>query len=278
MIPRLLALLLLALPLAAIEPDSAGYERILIPVLAPDARPGAFNSMWRTELSVRNESDLPAQVFQAECSFFCTCVWITCGTHEVAPRSPVIGLPDRYPTPAENVGAFIYVNRARADELAIQLRLRDVSRPDQSWGTEIPVVRDRDMRLGPTYLLDVPLNDGFRQHLRVYGASSPSGTGVVRVRIFPENGNTLLAERVLTLLQGRIEVAPNARRPPIPSDDEFPQVPANAELASLRDVVPAGTTGPVRLEITSLTPGLKYWAMISVTNNTTQQVTLITPQ
>jgi hypothetical protein len=34
----------------------------------------------------------------------------------------------------------------------------------------------------------------------------------------------------------------------------------------------------VRVEVTPLTAGSRYWAFVSATNNTTNHVTLITPQ
>jgi len=34
----------------------------------------------------------------------------------------------------------------------------------------------------------------------------------------------------------------------------------------------------VRVEVTPMTPGSRYWAFVSATNNTTNHVTLVTPQ
>lgn len=266
------ALVLIATAAAGLDRDPAGYERILVPVVS-QARPGAFGSRWRTELTVRNEADVPAHVFQQECSFFCSCsAMVLCTAGEIPPHHLAIGAiaPARNPS---NVGAFIYVNRRLADDLAIQLRVRDISRDAENWGTEIPVVRDRNMRRAVTRLLDVPLTAGFRQHLRVYGASSPSGEGDLVVRFYAKDGTDVLAERVVTLLPGTLDRQPDR----LPTDDQLPEVPAYAEITSLASIV--GTEiGVIRLEITPLTTGLKYWAMVSVTNNSTQQVTLITPQ
>lgn len=175
-----------------------------------------------------------------------------------------------------NVGAFIYVNRPRAHELAVQLRVRDLSRQAESWGTEVPVVRDREMLTATAHLLDIPVRSDFRSHLRVYGASSPSGLGDVRVRFYANNDMTPLEERILTLVQAGIgtDLPPSS----LPADHERPAVLAYAELADLAKLLTPGFGDSFRLEITPLTPGLKYWAMVSVTNNVTQHVTLITPQ
>ena len=62
----------------AAEPSPAGYERVLLPVYAPTVRIGAYGSLWMTELFVRNDSSAPAQIFEFECAFFCTCVGTEC--------------------------------------------------------------------------------------------------------------------------------------------------------------------------------------------------------
>ena len=100
---------------------------------------------------------------------------LLCSTGEIRAHGIAIGSVVSA-SDIQNVGAFVYVNRPRAKDLAVQLRIRDISR-GHSWGTEVPIVRGRDMRLGRTHLMDVPVTAGFQQHLRIYGASSPSGAG-----------------------------------------------------------------------------------------------------
>ena len=53
--------------------------------------------------------------------------------------------------------------------------------------------------------------------------------------------------------------------------DEFD--PAYAQLAELPD-----TDNFTRIELVPLTPGVKFWAFLTMTNNTTQEITLVTPQ
>src|SRR5688500_10230727 len=65
-----LLLLIPTLALAA-DRDPAGYEQVLLPIIVD--RPGAHGSHWRSELEIRNAGDVPVQLFQAECVFFCDC-------------------------------------------------------------------------------------------------------------------------------------------------------------------------------------------------------------
>jgi hypothetical protein len=68
--------LLLTIPLRAAERDPSGYERVLLPVVSASPIIGINGSRWITELTIRNESDVPAHIFQDECAFFCECIVI----------------------------------------------------------------------------------------------------------------------------------------------------------------------------------------------------------
>lgn len=269
-----LSLLLLTSPATLhAQRDPAGYERYLLPVYLFPSNPsrGAFGSIWVTQFSARNESDLPVQFFQEECAAFCECgggtICVPSGT--TPPRTQILQALRR-DTPGFNPGVFVYAGRT--GNAVLQLRVRDISREQTSWGTELPVVREREFRDTPIYLLDIPVREGFRQHLRVYGATSPSGMADVRVRVYNGLSNSLLSEHALSL-------APAEGAPRLPPEGYRPALPAYAEISSLRDVV-ASISGvdTVRLEVAPLTIGLRFWAFVSVTNNDTQHVTLVTPQ
>jgi hypothetical protein len=168
--------------------------------------------------------------------------------------------------------------RRFASDVSLHVRLFDESRAGGSFGTEIPAVRDSEILSEAQWLPNVPLDASFRQHVRVYGVSSDTGTGEVLLRVFTDTGATPLAEQTLVLTPA----SPLARLPlneetPPDSILAFPRNPAYAEVASLRALV-SETHERVRLQLVPLTPGLRYWAFVSVTNNETQHVTLITPQ
>ena len=48
-----------------------------------------------------------------------------------------------------------------SDSLAFHLRVQDTSRQAETWGTEVPIVRERELRTGTFALTNVPLTDGF---------------------------------------------------------------------------------------------------------------------
>jgi len=271
-IVNVLALLAIALLAAAQE---GAYERILFPVYASASlpRPGAFGSQWVTEASVRNESSTAVDLFQVRCIYFCTCLGGTCAPGkplQPGMRTSSLAFNDDDP---RQPGIFVYVPRAAARGLSMNLRVRDLSRSAGSFGTEIPVVRDDDQLEGTSRLLDIPMDARFRQHLRIYGISSTTGASDVRVRVYDLDGISPLFEKT-------VHIVPPQRRALLqPVDDPDVAWPGYAEIGNLRDVLAAAAVPErVRIEIESLVPGLRYWAFVSVTNNDTQQITTVTPQ
>jgi len=221
------------------------FDRLLLPVFIPTTL-GAFDSQFISRFTVMNKSEQPLDVYGA--SFPC---FILCPASE----TPVATI--RAEEPISNIlqsgrpGTFLYVPKGRENDFTGTLRVQDLSRQAETWGTEIPIVRDRDFTDGTTNLLDVPLKEGFRETLRVYSTTQ----GLVRARVF-STGETpgLLADTIVPL------------RAPRDIHD-----PAYGELG----LYIAGDVG--RVEIEPLTPGLRYWAFVSVTNNATQHITTITP-
>jgi hypothetical protein len=255
-------------PLAAFERDPAGYERILLPVIFNIPIPGLHGSQWETALWVRNTSGFPAHVFQSECTFFCTCAMIECYPESNVSRP---GLTYRSSIASDfhrhNPGAFMYVNRTAAPDVAIQLRAREISRDPTWWGLEIPVVREHDWYTRTLHLLGIPTHERFRQILRVYG--DRAGSALVLVRIHPNSGDEVLFERVVELTKG-------GGFPELQPD--WPSYPLYGVVPYLSPLLPAPLPGTIRVTIEPLTPGLRFWAFVSITHNETQQVTTVTPQ
>ncbi|HEX8154419.1 MAG TPA: hypothetical protein VF698_14895, partial [Thermoanaerobaculia bacterium] len=210
--------------------------------------PGAYGSLWSTEIWYRAES--AAAVFPLAIA-------------DVMPQAKTtVPLPVFRVPPGRPPGQFIYVTRAAADGIRINLRIQDLSRQSQTWGTEIPVVREQEFFDGPITLIHVPTDSRFRQALRIYDAGG-EGSGRVMVRIFPSNGQELLGEEEL----------------PLPVDGLPIYSPGYAQIVSVADRFPAVVAASiVRIEITPLTASTRLWAFVSVTNNETQHVTTITAQ
>jgi hypothetical protein len=241
----ILAFLLAALPVTAqFGPE---FERILLPVAAVDT-PGAFGSLWRTEFWCRNDGDTPVAVVplaQSETSLL----------PHVDTQPPIFLASRGFPP-----GQFIYVRRIESAKLRFNLRIRDVSRAVETWGAEIPVVRDGEFFSGSLTLLNVPTGSRFRQTLRIYALSATPA--VVHMRVVPLRSTRPLGEE-------DIELAPG---------DSVGYVPAFRQI-SLTERFPQLASGqPVRIELQAAAPDLELWAFVTVTNNDTQEVTTVTPQ
>jgi hypothetical protein len=135
----------------------------------------------------------------------------------------------------------------------LESRLRDLSRSASSAGIELPLVREADFRADEVNLNAIPRDARFRLTLRVYGLDAG---GDVTIEQLDANGN-LLGTTVLTL-------AP-------PADPSLLSGYAQVALDTTPD------TTPIRLRIRPRTSNLRIWALASITNNVTSEVTLVQP-
>lgn len=243
--------------------DVNEWERIIVPVSIRNI-PGAYGSLWTTEFWVFNSGSSPVNATVNDFG----CAIATCN---YVPVPPGAKQEDTWIVNGRGggPGVMLYVEKAHASDLTFSMHLRDLSRQAQTFGTEIPIIRERDFLTNTTQLFPVPTDDRFRQTLRIYDADA-SGTSRVRVRIFRTGTPTdPLAETELTLVTpatGNMFYT------------NWPYRPGYAEILWLSDALPAVRSAEnVRIEIEPLTPGLRYWAFVSITNNETQHVTLVTP-
>jgi hypothetical protein len=228
------------------EPERSVFERILFPVLF--ATDGANGSRWRSEAVLSNPK--PWYVENANTlSPLRPCLVYPCGERLDPERIERYG--DGYPR-----GAVLLVPRPEAPELAFALRIRDVSRQAEGLGTQVPVVRESDFSHGTgVTLLDVPVDPRYRVKLRVY-----------MIEPLPANGrNALLRLRNTvtraTTLTRSFELAPGGRNEPYYAEIDLPAGAAN-ERVNIHLDLPLDATA---------------WAFATVTNNATQQVTIVTP-
>lgn len=247
----------------AAEPslDPRDYELALVPVFTSSPSPGAFGSLWSSQLWIRNVGEEPAVFSQGppECNIGCQ----DDDHHSLAPKATaritsVAAARDGQP------GFVLHLQRERA--FAFNLRVHDLSRQSETWGTEIPVVRERDLLHESGVLLNVPQKAGFRVLLRAYSVPGRVGDAVI-LRVYPRQGNELLAERRLSLDDVVISFA------------DFPTHPGYVELYISAENLPGiGDHEFLRLELTPATEGLPFWAFATVTHNESQHVTTILPQ
>jgi hypothetical protein len=260
---------------------TAAENRVLVPIFISAPIPGAFGSVWTTELTARNDSDRGVEVGPLTgCA-----IPEGCGTFRPPHSTFRIGMSS---LPNPNAGVFLRVDDP--DAITFQLRVQDLSRQSETWGTSIPVVRERDVHTTPLRLIDIPVGSGFRSALRVYHFDPIQDLpqAAVRVRIYDMCGvgqfdhdcpTAPLAEAILVLKkESQIENNPNFPNFSMIGDlrAAFPQL-GNVEPIDI-PAVNYHRPAAVRLEIEPLTPNLRFWAFVSVTNNETQHVTVITPQ
>lgn len=241
--------------------DVDSFDKVLLPVAVVQPRPGAHDSLWTTEFSLVNQSSTPVQIFgYRPCPNFDGCAGVESVPPGATVNPPLQGYPDQE-------GYLLYVERGRSNDVSFSLRARDLSRQSQTWGTQIPVVRESDALSGPANLLDIPTNTSFRTMVRVFDFSFGTTSTLevivygITPRAIPGPPDQLLFRAVVTLLGEAGDVFH-------PSYGEFllPQIPEISQFTKLR------------IEIRPSEPGLRYWAFASVTHNETQHVTTITPR
>lgn len=247
-----------------LDGQTSPVQRVLVPIYGGAF--GAFGSQWISELRVMNTGSGGAVIDN---------VGLGCTTNECFPDPFAPGTSIDASLSIRDVlggtgipGALLLVKKDVLSQFEFQLRVRDISRDAERWGVAVPVVPESLAR-ERVDLLGVPIDSRYRQMLRVYAFDRLSGSQV-RVRIYgatanplqiPTSSDALLAETILPL-----QLAPTA------------SMPSYAELSNLAQLpgVAGSPFNEIRVTAESLQP-LGIWAMVSVTNNTTQEVTVIAP-
>jgi hypothetical protein len=170
---------------------------------------------------------------------------------------------------------FIHIDSRYASSVTFSSRIRDLSRMTESAGTDVPVIREDQFFAGPLILLNVPIDAAFRNMLRIYAlpeVASPE----VEVRYFRHPAPARVDLDVVLLRSERVSLRTT---PGVFGglDFELDKYPSMAERGNLQDLPEFAGYDAVWMEIVPVTPGLRFWAFVSVTNNTTQEVTIIAP-
>ena len=227
------------------EPHLSVFERVLFPVIFSTG--GAQGSRWVSEASLLNPRPwfvMNFNTLQREID----CVTYPCG-ERIAP-----GQFDRYRDGFPR-GGVLLVPRPEAPDFSFGLRVRDTSRQAEGLGTQIPVVRDSEMYHGTIIpLLDVPVDPRYRVKVRIYTVDPVIFTnqhGVLSVR-------GAASSRLVPFTLTR-------------SGDD-PDEPYYAEV----DLAAGAANERVNLYVRAPLDATA-WAFATVTNNETQQVTIVTP-
>jgi hypothetical protein len=236
------AALLIAAGGTAFAQDPNEFERVLLPIMVGHV-PGGYGTVWSTELWYRNNGVVRGNLFPMPISDYVP---------------PPVGVTTPLAAgnfPADTPGTILFITRAGADDVQFDLRLFNEADPRGNWGTKIPVVRDTEFHQVVS-LINIPTSSEFRSALRIYGLpDGPLRGQTVRVRVY-SNEEKLLASTELP----------------------FEGWPLYAQVLSLADAFPEiREVDRVRVRIESTSGPAMMWAFVAVVSNTTQTVSIITP-
>lgn len=250
-------------------------ERVLVPIWNRNPVPGAFGSRWATEIAIVNAGSTPAQINGWDTQCFL-------GLCPPTPATPpgVTFKPNLAVFTTEVQGFFLEVDRPAAPFVHFSLRVRDLSRDSENWGTEIPVVRGAEFFADtPLQLLDIPLRSEFRHMLRIYDLDPRLGPARARIRVYETDANRK------TPVDGSVPGPQDVLLLEFQSDFRYAttgggtaQHPGYMEVGDLhlRPELAGATT--IRIAVDMLTSGHRFWAFAATTNNVTQKVTIVSPQ
>ena len=280
MMKKTILLLALLLPLTAAAQDPAHY-RVLLPVFFDDPVPGAYGSQWKTAYAVNNSTPYSFHVDWCPGSsnpIYNTCTRPLLGNAHLAPGDTETTLPafsHEFNVLQQRGGPrLLYIRpfdipdnpAANPAALSFALRAFDVSRSATNAGTEVPVVRQEQFRRSTTNLLNVPTDPNFRLTLRVYETKLKEAG--FRIRVYDQATNEQVGERGVVLSWH------------FPHHYKLMFEPPHLQIGDLSEILRVDVPRPatLRIEIEPTSPGSEFWAFVSITNNDTQHLTLVTPQ
>ena len=256
---RLLMLLLaLGFTMRAVAQDTNGdgVVTMLLPIAfsAGQQVNGANGSVWKTEIWAHNQS-----------------------AEGVLPQPTGVCLPQCFPLPAGFLGqissvtsnqsaALFRIPADAAPDFHVSARLLEIARRAQPTGVDLPVVREADFLTRSSSFLSIPVGLSIRSALRVYDPRLRQDARV-SVEFYDEN-NTLLGTTTLAPSTDPVLAREEARKGLVPS------------VASILDLTSAfpqlQASGRFHVVVRPEVDGMEYWAFVSVTDNESQHVLLIT--
>jgi hypothetical protein len=266
-------LLLTSLSVSAQYPDPE-YERVLLPTFWFGG--GAGGSQWWSGfdlVSTEASFDLGYPVLKnpSSCEYFCPCELK--GRVEKGKAETICG---NFEDPR---GLLIWVPRTDArDTVHTSLRVQDRSREAERAGTQIPVVWERDLYSGTMVLLDVKTESRYRSAIRMYDAFLHETEFILQ--FFDMEDYRAGTREVLVEAALRSEPARRSGPP------RFPLHPSTATIHNIVAQWPQlAASRSVAIEITGthalVSPpqyDKRFYALATITNNVTQEVTAVAPR
>jgi hypothetical protein len=230
-------------------------ELVLVPLWYQG--PGSQGSFWTTHLSVYNTGNYVEPYDRG----MLPCQWLL----DPCPRGFWRHKMLVYEAPQSASGGFVMAVE-HPENLAYTLRVFEQGAQFEDLGVDVPVVRERDLKYGAVQLMNVPASDpeAFRYLLRVYGVGS-APFAVVRVNGYlnmVDGSSDLVVTKELKLTQIRHGLGHYYAE----------------DTDLVRQLIQyTGGMGQLRIEIEPMSPNLRWWGMLSATNNRTNDVTIVTP-
>lgn len=235
--------------------DVQEMERILLPLNVQDWVPGGDGTSWVTELWARNEreSDVPVRTFEY-------CPLPDCGSLTLPGKSTVliqdIGLTG-------DMGFLLGIDRDLAKDVHFTLGVRE-SLDNEYFTCFVPVVRESDFFDEPVQIVRLPFERHSRISLRLYDPFA-NGRAVVRLQIFDESDVEVSDTEIV--IRGRT------------AGGAWVSVPNSAYITDLGSLIRDDEEADfLRIRLSPLTPGLRFWGFVSVTDRTTKDVRIVLPE
>lgn len=243
--------------------SASSWERVLFPITA-DFIPGPGGAAWTTEIGALIRDDEVPDFAPHPCEL----IQVTC-FYEPPPLRRQFDAFNHLLVPQVRLpgGQYFYMRPGDARKFRFNARIYDDARVERTAGAEVPVVRDADFTSDVIALLNIPVLPAYRHTLRVYDADARDGA-LVRIRIYRGDELEPHADTVRAL---RTLIRQTTTTALLPTHPAY----AQEELSQL---LPLEGLEPLRVEIEPVTPGVRLWAFVSVTNNETHHVTVVTPQ
>jgi hypothetical protein len=226
--------------------DPAIFEPILFPVSFQG--PGALGSQWVTENFIASDTT----------AFFRD--RLPCCGSLITGAAQLLNNTNPW-------GHVLYAIRGTTDSLTLSSRIRDTSRQAQTAGTEVPVARERDFRSRLRFM-NIPVDSRYRVMLRLWAigddpfGNDPRFTAAVPVSLLstpvPFLPITMARIPGTAMWFGSIDVT-----------SLLPRTPANPNTLQVFSAGYQSDAIPLAFP--------RIWGMLSITNNDTQQVTIISP-
>jgi len=245
------------------SPDAA-YEQVLLPIYVKGVVPGANGTRWATDFWLRNNGTANVTLAPWDCAPTVVCppvfpLTLTLEGGRSIHNPELLSSGGR-----SNPSQLLYISDPT--NVSMSLRVADISRNTLNGGTDLPVVRERDVLRSTTQLFNVPLDaQKFRVLLRIYELAYTDARFVVR--IYPHDDDSAQPAHIATL------TAATPQTGAFRNEAAYAQLDVS-DLLKLRKAWPAAA----RIEVQPVIPGSRFWAVVSLTNNETELVTLVTPQ